>query len=86
MTKINIAILFCLFIGFTIQAQDQIIKSGEEWLYYEEGSLDNNWFTYFDNNSHWKKGITPIGYGDKKVVTHISYGSNEERKHIVKYF
>ncbi|MFY0631550.1 MAG: hypothetical protein JXR05_14320 [Flavobacteriaceae bacterium] len=86
MTKLCLLTFLCFIIGFNIQAQDQLIKSGEEWLYYEDGALSNNWFTDLDNNSNWKSGITPIGYGDRKVVTHISFGPNKENKHIIKYF
>lgn len=86
MIKTYLFFLSCLFFGFNIQAQDQIIKSGEEWLYYESGALNNNWFTNLDNDSNWKNGITPIGYGDRKIITRISFGPDQEKKHIVKYF
>lgn len=85
-TKSQLLFIFCLLFGIQIQAQDQIVKSGDEWMYYDDGQLNNNWFKNLDKNSNWKKGITPIGYGDRKVITKISYGSDADKKHIVKYF
>lgn len=36
--------------------------------------------------SSWKTGNTPIGYGDRKVVTNIRFGADEENKEVTKYF
>ena len=82
----NIVLFFILLFSVKVYSQDQIIKSGDEWFFYEDGSLDTKWFLNSTDYKNWKKGITPIGYGDKKVVTNISFGSDENKKHIVKYF
>lgn len=87
MTKLSFSLLLiCSIIRFNVQAQDQIIKSGEEWFYYDVGSLGTKWFLSSSDYKSWKKGITPIGYGDRKVITNISFGPDKNRKHIVKYF
>ena len=60
--------------------------SGDQWSYYDQGYLDISWFVNSEQSKNWKKGITPIGYGDRKVVTNIGFGGNEDQKHITKYF
>lgn len=62
------------------------MKSGEQWSYYDYGYLDINWFSNLDDTKNWKKGTTPIGYGDRKVVTNIGFGEDEDNKHLTKYF
>jgi DNA-binding CsgD family transcriptional regulator len=89
MNKISLpffCFLFALFQLFNSEAQVQIITSGDNWLYYDAGYLDNNWYLNLDMKKGWKQGITPIGYGDRKVITSIQFGGDEERKHITKYF
>jgi len=80
-----ITILF-LLITFTSFSQDKIINQGEDWMYYDEGTLENNWAKTSLNNTSWKKGVTPLGYGDKKIITEISYGKDKNNKQITKYF
>lgn len=89
MSKIKLVILSSfLFLFFTsnLFSQKQIIASGEEWQYYDKGYLDNNWFLNLDDTKNWKTGITPIGYGDRKITTQISFGSDKDNKHLSKYF
>lgn len=78
--------LFIFAFIFQTKAQDQIIKSGEQWFYYDEGYLDITWYSSFDLIKNWKQGITPVGYGDKKIVTNVGFGQDEDDKHISKYF
>lgn len=78
-----IIIILCFSSSFSI-AQTKLIKSNEEWQYYDDGVLPYNW--YLNNTTRWKNGVTPIGYGDKKITTSIRYGKEEEQKDITKYF
>ena len=81
-------LLFFLLILFAIPfsfSQENIIQNGDDWHYYDQGYLDTNWHKK-SINTNWKIGKTPIGYGDRKVVTTIDYGGDKENKHITKYF
>ena len=82
--------LLFFIILFSIQqvifSQEKIISSGDNWLYFSENSLPNNWYNEQIELTKWKQGKTPIGYGDTKVSTHIGFGSDKENKHLVKYF
>lgn len=84
-TILLLTIFLFLNLAFKGFSQKTIIKSTDEWEYYDKGYLDNDWFLK-TNLYKWKKGITPIGYGDKTIVTEISFGDNEEDKHLLKYF
>ncbi|MBQ8047552.1 MAG: lamin tail domain-containing protein [Prevotella sp.] len=45
-----------------------VISKGDEWSYYDGGSLDGvNWKT--GNQVSWKTGATPIGYGKQDIAT-----------------
>lgn len=73
---------FCFLSSFS---QENIIQNGDDWYYYDQGSLDSDWFKK-PINSNWKTGKTPIGYGDRKVVTTINFGKDPDNKDITKYF
>ncbi|MDT7832975.1 hypothetical protein RQM59_11325 [Flavobacteriaceae bacterium S356] len=77
-------ILILFYISFSF-SQEKIILNGDDWHYYDKGYLDTDWYKE-PVNSSWKIGKTPIGYGDRKVVTSINYGNDKENKHITKYF
>ena len=81
----NLIALLILFQFTSINSQNKLIKNGDTWNYYDQGYLESDWMTKTEKYA-WKKGATPIGYGDKKIVTEISFGDNAEEKHIVKYF
>ena len=82
----NKIILFFLVFQFTpVLSQDKIIINGDSWNYYDNGYLEESWMLH-PENYNWKNGKTPIGYGDKKIITEISYGNYPDNKHLVKYF
>lgn len=82
----NLFAFICVFISFSsMNAQEYIVSNGDEWYYYDRGSLEADWYTK-SVNSYWKSGKTPLGYGDRKVVTDMYYGDDKDRKHITKYF
>ncbi|KGL63968.1 putative transcriptional regulator [Polaribacter sp. Hel1_85] len=62
-----------------------IIKNKETWHYYDNGYLEDDWINLKDF-SNWKSGKSPLGYGDDKIITEISFGDNKDSKHITKYF
>ena len=81
----NLILIFLLFLSSYGIAQKAIIKNGDLWEYYDDGYLDEEWMLHPDSYK-WKKGKTPIGYGDDTVITNISYGKSKESKHLLKYF
>ena len=81
----NLILLLILFQFTSINSQNKLIKNGDTWNYYDQGYLESDWMTKTEKYT-WKKGATPIGYGDNKIVTEISFGDNAKEKHIVKYF
>ncbi|AXT62685.1 hypothetical protein D1816_20825 [Aquimarina sp. AD10] len=86
--KKTLIYLIGLVFGLNLSlAQTKIISEGDEWYYYDDKSAPpkewiNNNYIYTD----WKKGISPLGYGDDRIKTVISYGNNKSKKHITKYF
>ena len=85
--RVNKEFIFLLFffLCFFSYSQQTIIKNGDEWNYFDNGYLENDWVKN-QNNIRWKKGISPLGYGDSKIATVLSFGGDEENKELVKYF
>ncbi|MDX6747799.1 hypothetical protein SHK09_13435 [Polaribacter sp. PL03] len=81
----NIFFLLFIFQGTTYFSQDIIVKDQDFWHYYDNGYLENDWINLTDF-SNWKKGKSPLGYGDKKNKTELNFGNNKKKKHITKYF
>ena len=81
----SLTLMLILFQLTTIRSQNKLMKIGDIWDYYDEGGLDNDWMNNTKNYT-WKSGITPIGYGDDKINTEISFGNNPKDKHTIKYF
>ncbi len=83
------AILLLILVQFIstniFYSQEKIIKNEDIWHYYDKGYLDKDWVN-ITNFSDWKYGKSPLGYGDKKNNTELSYGGNKKKKHITKYF
>ena len=85
-SSLFIFFLFLLFAEFnTIQSQEILVTENDIWSYYDKGDLDKNWITLTDFSS-WQKGESPLGYGDSKNKTVLSYGPDKEKKHVSKYF
>jgi len=74
------------FISISFSAQEKIIKSGSEWSYLDVGTPDSDWTSIRFSYNQWKKGITPLGYGDKKVKTIIGFGKDPLNKDVAKFF
>lgn len=80
------------WINNNIQANnpdDVIIKKGDSWTYYDQGSLDgNNWSSIGYGTSKWKTGKAPLGYGNSSsgYNTMLNYGANSNNKYITYYF
>jgi len=79
-------LVFVLLTKTTISvSQEVIIKNGDVWSYYDNGYLSSNWYKTI-SIENWKKGNSPLGYNDDKIVTQLNFGSDENNKEITKYF
>ena len=89
MTPKHIRIFIILLVYFlnTLNSfsQEIIIQNGDNWNYFDQGYLKNNWYKTL-NYKTWKSGFSPIGYGDKLVTTSIKYGNDQDDKEVIKYF
>lgn len=66
-----------------------LIEKGEEWTYYDGGSLDGKlWKRTSYSTSGWKSGRAPLGYGNAEggYRTTLNYGNNADKKHTTYYF
>ncbi|WP_397446324.1 helix-turn-helix transcriptional regulator [Polaribacter sp. R77954] len=86
----NSVIIFCFLIHFLFQpyftiGQEKVIKNGDQWEYYDIGYMSDNWYQQVEDYD-WKKGSTPLGYGDVVIASKISFGNNPDDKEWVEYF
>lgn len=82
----KIITLLIFIFSLSISAQTKIIKSGDEWLFYDSSNTAPENWQKPNETKNWNSGPTPLGYGDSAVLTTIHYGDNPEEKHISKYF
>ena len=83
-----LTVFSCFFFSLQIStAQQKIIKSGDDWLYYDDNELpSDNWMSSDERTNLWKTGISPLGYGDDIVKTVISFGDDSSNKQITRFF
>ena len=63
-----------------------LITLGSTWEYLDDGSAQTTqWRGRFFDDSTWASGRAPLGYGDEEV-TEISYGGDDDNRHITSYF
>ena len=63
------------------------ISKGSLWKYYDNGLMPVSlWkeLEFFDNT--WSSGYAELGYGDDDETTVVSYGVDDDEKHITTYF
>ena len=87
--KVYIFSLFNLFLfAYCLVAKENLlVPSGSEWRYFDEGhDLGAKWQQPGFDDSQWKSGVAPIGYGDKGLGTSIGFGKNQKKKYITTYF
>ncbi len=65
----------------------ELIPAGSVWRYLDDGSdQGTNWAQIGFDESTWTNGPAQLGYGDGDEATEISYGGNQQSKHITYYF
>ena len=78
-----------------IQADKIILAKDAEWQYLDDGKdLGKDWTLENFDDSSWKVGKAPLGYGDDfsetdptlPLATQVDYGSDAENKHMTTYF
>lgn len=82
--------LFVLCLPITpAPAESTLIKFGKdtEWRYQDDGrSPGEEWCGSSFDDSNWESGTAPLGYGDPGLNTTVSFGADEQKKHITVYF
>lgn len=75
------------FEGWHVPEAIEILPLEEEWTYLDNGTEPAvDWKTLGFDDTDWKNGIAPLGYGDSFLTTNISFGSSVLQKHISYYF
>ncbi len=66
----------------------RLVSKGQKgWRYLDTGKAPSKEWTGTDfDDSKWKVGQAPLGYGEDDVVTELSYGGDEEQKFPAAYF
>ncbi len=73
----------------SVQEGTPIIRTGEEWSYYDKGSLDGkSWKRLGYGTASWKTGMAPLGYGNASegYTTRLSYSNDSNNKFPTYYF
>ena len=62
-------------------------RSTEGWRYFDSGSAPpNNWTQEDFDDSEWKTGQGPLGYGEDDIATTISFGDDPQNKRPAAFF
>jgi serine/threonine protein kinase len=63
-----------------------LVPAGTRWKYWDRAKpLPSNWTDINFDDTEWKAGAAPLGYGDP-MRTYTSFGSDPESKIITQYF
>ncbi len=64
-----------------------LVKPGSTWRFLDDGSNQGAiWRSTGFNDSSWKSGPAPLGYGDGDEATVIQFGPNASNKQVTSYF
>lgn len=65
----------------------EVLEAGSPWMYNDQGvDLGTEWREADYDHSAWSEGAAPLGYGDSRETTTVSYGSNSSDKNPTTYF
>ena len=65
---------------------NQIVKLNDTWKYYDKGAAPEKWTATGFDDSGWKSGQAPLGYGMTGVKTTVGYGGDANNKYPTTYF
>ncbi len=75
------------FVGWSEMEDLSVIAAGSNWKYNDTGeNLGTAWLGIGFDDSTWSLGEAELGYGDGDEVTEISFGNDQDDKHIATYF
>lgn len=75
------------FEGWSAILSEDLISLEEDWKFHDLGAdLGSSWFELDYDDSSWSEGPAELGFGDGDENTIVSYGNDEEDKHITTYF
>ncbi len=83
--------LACVLQPLSARAFNELVPLGATWYYLDDGSypaLDSaskDWKEPLFDDSSWDDRPAQLGYGDSPATT-VSYGNNQNTKHITTYF
>ena len=71
----------------TLLAGDTFIEKGQNgWKYWDKAEPpEDDWVKPAFDDSAWKTGQAPLGYGDRAVKTELDFGSDDSKKHPAAY-
>ena len=86
-TLLSLAIVLFAVCQTATAEQKPLEKGAKEWKYLDtaEGP-GKDWHKVDFDDSEWKSGQAPLGYGDEDIKQIISYGDDEDNKHICAFF
>ncbi len=72
----------------TSKTQEELLSLGaSDWKYWDaQEAPDKSWTAVDFDDSKWKSGSAPLGYGERDIETRLSYGKESRRKYPVAYF
>ena len=88
MTRISMIWFFTLVVCSTTFGADAILRmNAKEWKYLDTGAApEENWFSADFDDSQWKSGQAPLGYGDDDIKQEVSFGGDSDDKHVTTFF
>ncbi len=64
-----------------------IIPAGSEWRYWDgEGAPAADWTTKDFDESAWRSGVAPLGYGNGNEETELRFGNDPQDKRVTAWF
>lgn len=82
-------LLVLILFASRAEAQTTLIPFGKQttWRYQDDGQpLLPNWIEPKFDDSKWKSGTAPLGYGEADISTTMSFGSDPQQKTITARF
>ena len=75
------------FVGWSSSGFETLIALESEWKFHDQGEdLGTEWTGVNFDDSAWTSGEAELGYGDNDENTEVSFGPDEDNKHITTYF
>ncbi len=73
--------------GWATVTRTELIAKNASWKYLDNGTdQGTDWRGLSFDDSGWKAGTAPLGYGQTGMATTIGYGTSSTNKYITSYF